>query len=171
MKTIDMHCHIVPQGLTDALRARTTPPMIERTADGSEQMIRFMGKTPVPRGSVEALLADMDAHDIAQAVLSNQLPDITNIAVEDALRCAAPTTTRWRLRARSIRTAFTPSQRSRLPIWRPRSPSSSAPWHCRASSAQSCRAMGSSPQSARPRSTRCSPVRIAAVRSCSCITG
>jgi predicted TIM-barrel fold metal-dependent hydrolase len=85
MKTIDMHCHFVPEGLTDALRARTTPPMVARAADGSEQMVRFMGKTPVPRGSLEALLADMDAHDIAQAVLSNQLPDITNIAVEDAL--------------------------------------------------------------------------------------
>jgi len=85
MTTVDMHCHIVLEGLADALRARTTPPMIERAADGSEQMIRYMGKTAVPRSSVEALLADMDEHGIARAVLSNLLPDITNIALEDAL--------------------------------------------------------------------------------------
>jgi predicted TIM-barrel fold metal-dependent hydrolase len=85
MTTIDMHCHIVLEGLQDALRARTAPPMIERAADGSEQMIRYMGKTAVPRASVEALIGDMDDHAIARAVLSNLLPDITNIAVEDAL--------------------------------------------------------------------------------------
>jgi predicted TIM-barrel fold metal-dependent hydrolase len=85
MTTVDMHCHIVLEGLQDALRARTSPPMIERAADGSEQMIRYMGKTAVPRASVEALLKDMDEHDIARAVLSNLLPDITNIGVEEAL--------------------------------------------------------------------------------------
>jgi predicted TIM-barrel fold metal-dependent hydrolase len=85
MTTVDMHCHIVLEGLADALRARTAPPMIERVAGGGEQLIRYMGKTPVPRASVEALLADMDEHGIARAVLSNQIPDITNIPLEDAL--------------------------------------------------------------------------------------
>jgi predicted TIM-barrel fold metal-dependent hydrolase len=85
MTTVDMHCHIVLEGLIDALRARTAPPMIERAADGTENLIRFMNTGPVPRSSVEALLADMDEHGIARAVLSNLMPDITNIALEDSL--------------------------------------------------------------------------------------
>src|SRR5271170_2071393 len=82
---IDMHCHIVLEGLANALRARTAPPRIERAADGSEQMIRHMGTAAIPGSSVEALLSNMDEHGIERAVLSNLFPDITNIALEDAL--------------------------------------------------------------------------------------
>lgn len=85
MITVDMHCHIVPEGLANALRARTAPPRFERAADGSEQMIRHMGTAPVPVSSIEALLTNMDEHGIERAVLSNLFPDITNIAVDDAL--------------------------------------------------------------------------------------
>jgi len=85
MTAVDMHCHIVLEGLADALRARTAPPMIERAADGSERMVRHLGGTDIPRTSVEALLTDMDEHGVAQAVLSNLFPDITNIALADSL--------------------------------------------------------------------------------------
>jgi predicted TIM-barrel fold metal-dependent hydrolase len=82
MATIDTHAHIVLPELADALRARTAPPLIERGDDGKEYLVRFMGRGPIRDGSVETLLAEMDAHGVRQAVLSNQLPDITNRSLD-----------------------------------------------------------------------------------------
>lgn len=78
MTTIDTHSHIVLPELVDALRARSAPPTIERGDDGKTYLLRHGGKVAIREGTVEALLAEMDAHGVRQAVLSNGLPDIAN---------------------------------------------------------------------------------------------
>jgi predicted TIM-barrel fold metal-dependent hydrolase len=88
MKTIDMHSHIVPKGLADALRARTKPPMIIRGEDGKEYMNSLLNsRAALPEGfdSVESRLAEMDRNGVTHAVLSNQLQDIASLPLEDSV--------------------------------------------------------------------------------------
>jgi predicted TIM-barrel fold metal-dependent hydrolase len=88
MKTIDMHSHIVPKGLADALRARTRAPMIVRGEDGKEYMNSLLNnRAALPEGfdSVERRLAEMDENGVSDAVLSNQLQDISALPLEDAV--------------------------------------------------------------------------------------
>ena len=86
--TIDMHSHIIPKGLADALRARTKPPMIIRGEDGKEYMnslLNSRGELAPGFDSVEQRLADMDKNGVTHAVLSNQLQDIASLPLEDAV--------------------------------------------------------------------------------------
>ena len=86
--TIDMHSHIVPKGLADALRARTKPPMIIRGEDGKEYMnslLNSRGELVPGFDSVEKRLAEMDQNGVTHAVLSNQLQDISSLPLEDAI--------------------------------------------------------------------------------------
>ncbi len=70
--TIDMHSHWRPPALIEALRQRTTPPLIETGGDGVEMLRSNRGSEPVAEAfdSLEARLADMDAHGVSTAVLS-----------------------------------------------------------------------------------------------------
>jgi predicted TIM-barrel fold metal-dependent hydrolase len=86
--TIDMHSHIVPKGLADALRARTRPPMIIRGDDGKEYMNSLLNsRAALTDGfdSVEKRLAEMDKDGVTHAVLSNQLQDISSLPLEDSV--------------------------------------------------------------------------------------
>jgi predicted TIM-barrel fold metal-dependent hydrolase len=86
--TIDMHSHIVPKGLADALRARTKPPLIRRGEDGIEYMNSTLNRSaPLPKDfdKIEKRLADMDKNGVERAVLSNQLQDIMALPIEDSL--------------------------------------------------------------------------------------
>jgi predicted TIM-barrel fold metal-dependent hydrolase len=85
--TIDMHSHFVPKALSDALRARSTPPMIKRGEDGRESMRSHLGGPPLPEGfdSLEKRLADMDRCGVTHAVLSNVLQDIMALPLDEAL--------------------------------------------------------------------------------------
>ncbi|HUB96951.1 MAG TPA: amidohydrolase family protein [Stellaceae bacterium] len=86
--TIDMHSHIVPKGLADALRARTKPPMIIRGDDGKEYMNSLLNsRASLPEGfdSVEKRLEEMDKNGVTHAVLSNQLQDIASLPLEDSV--------------------------------------------------------------------------------------
>jgi len=88
MKTVDMHSHIVPKGLADALRARTKPPMIIRGEDGKEYMNSLLNsRAALPDGfdSVERRLAEMDKNGVTHAVLSNQLQDIASLPLDDSV--------------------------------------------------------------------------------------
>jgi len=85
---VDMHSHIVPKGLADALRARTRPPMIIRGDDGKEYMNSLLNsRAALPEGfdSVERRLAEMDKNGVTHAVLSNQLQDIASLPLEDSV--------------------------------------------------------------------------------------
>jgi predicted TIM-barrel fold metal-dependent hydrolase len=86
--TIDMHSHIIPKGLADALRARTKPPMLTRDADGKEYMnslLNSRGAMSEGFDSVEQRLAEMDKNGVTHAVLSNQLQDISSLPLEDSV--------------------------------------------------------------------------------------
>jgi aminocarboxymuconate-semialdehyde decarboxylase len=86
--TIDMHSHIIPKGLADALRARTKPPMIIRGDDGKEYMNSLLNsRAALTPGfdSIEHRLADMDKNGVSHAVLSNQLQDIASLPLEDSV--------------------------------------------------------------------------------------
>jgi predicted TIM-barrel fold metal-dependent hydrolase len=86
--TVDMHSHIVPEGLANALRARTKPPMIIRGDDGKEYMNSLLNsRAPLPEGfdSVEKRLAEMDKNGVTHAVLSNALQDIASLPLEDSV--------------------------------------------------------------------------------------
>jgi predicted TIM-barrel fold metal-dependent hydrolase len=85
--TIDMHAHFIPKGLSDALRARLTPPMLKRGEDGREYMHSALTNAPVKEGfdSIEKRLTDMDRNGVERAVLSNQLQDMTCLPLADAV--------------------------------------------------------------------------------------
>jgi predicted TIM-barrel fold metal-dependent hydrolase len=86
--TVDMHSHIIPKGLADALRGRTKPPMIIRGEDGKEYMNSLLNaRAEMADGfdSVERRLAEMDKNGVTHAVLSNQLQDISSLPLEDAV--------------------------------------------------------------------------------------
>lgn len=88
MQTIDMHSHIIPKGLADALRARTKPPMIMRGEDGKEYMnslLNSRGELAPGFDSVEKRLEEMAKDGVTHAVLSNALQDISSLPLEDAI--------------------------------------------------------------------------------------
>lgn len=86
MATIDMHSHIVPRGLSDALRARETMPFIRRDEKGEylSSMMRTNALLKPGFDSIEERLADMDRNGVDRAVLSNQLQDISALPLADA---------------------------------------------------------------------------------------
>lgn len=75
---IDFHCHWLPDGLADALRAREKAPMI-RTVDGAEQLIVY--REGLPYGpdmtDMDRRIAFMDKRKVATQVLS--LPGLFGI--------------------------------------------------------------------------------------------
>src|ERR1700722_4606823 len=86
MTTIDMHSHIVPKGLADALRARTKAPFIRRGEDGKEYMNSLLNANAALADGfdeIETRIADMDKNGVTHAVLSNQLQDISSLPLED----------------------------------------------------------------------------------------
>ncbi len=86
--TVDMHSHIIPKGLADALRARTKPPMMIRGEDGKEYMNSLLNaRAPMTPGfdSVEKRLEEMDKDGVTHAVLSNQMQDISSLPLEDSV--------------------------------------------------------------------------------------
>jgi predicted TIM-barrel fold metal-dependent hydrolase len=86
--TIDMHSHIIPKGLADAIRARTKPPMLRREADGKEYMNSLLNSHALMTegfDSVEKRLAEMDKNGVTHAVLSNQMQDISSLPLEDSV--------------------------------------------------------------------------------------
>jgi predicted TIM-barrel fold metal-dependent hydrolase len=88
MQTIDMHSHIIPKGLADALRARTKPPMIIRGDDGKEYMnslLNSRGELTPGFDTVEKRLEEMAKDGVTHAVLSNGLQDISSLPLEDAI--------------------------------------------------------------------------------------
>jgi predicted TIM-barrel fold metal-dependent hydrolase len=69
---IDMHAHFTPKALTDALRRRTTPPMIRRDEARVEFLHSKFNSAPLVEGfdDVAARLADMDRNGVERGVLS-----------------------------------------------------------------------------------------------------
>src|ERR1700722_18992013 len=69
---IDMHAHFTPKALTDALRQRTTSPMISRDEKGVEFLHSKFSSAPLVEGfdDVAVRLADMDRNGVARGVLS-----------------------------------------------------------------------------------------------------
>lgn len=70
--TIDMHAHWRPPVLIDALRARTTPPLIEKGDDGVEMLKSRRGAEPVDGqfDDLDRRLEEMDRQGITTGVLS-----------------------------------------------------------------------------------------------------
>jgi predicted TIM-barrel fold metal-dependent hydrolase len=69
---IDMHAHWRPAELTDALRARTRNPRIERNADGVEVLKSRYGEEPLAKAfdDVKFHLGRMDRQGVSTSVLS-----------------------------------------------------------------------------------------------------
>jgi predicted TIM-barrel fold metal-dependent hydrolase len=69
---IDMHAHWRPAELTDALRARTRGPRIERNPDGVEMLKSRYGEEPLAKAfdDVAFHLARMDRQGVSTSVLS-----------------------------------------------------------------------------------------------------
>lgn len=69
---IDMHAHWIPDTMSDALRARTIPPLLETRDDGKEWIVWTTGGFPMEKGfdDVDRRIASMDKHGIAHGVLS-----------------------------------------------------------------------------------------------------
>ncbi len=70
--TIDMHAHWRPPELIDALRNRTTPPMINTDENGEEILNDGRYNQPIAEAfdDVEIRLSEMDEQGISTAVLS-----------------------------------------------------------------------------------------------------
>jgi predicted TIM-barrel fold metal-dependent hydrolase len=85
--TVDMHSHIVPKGLADALRARTKAPMIinEGGKEYMNSLLNSRGELTPGFDSVEKRLEEMDKDGVTHAVLSNQLQDIASLPLEDSV--------------------------------------------------------------------------------------
>lgn len=87
--TIDMHAHWRPAFLADAFRARTTPPMIEKTEKGTEVLNNQGRQIPIEGmfDDMEERLRSMDRYGISTAVLSlfGQLQWIERLPVAESL--------------------------------------------------------------------------------------
>src|SRR4051812_1309993 len=73
MTMIDMHAHWRPGEISDALRARTREPRIERNQDGVEVLkAARMGETPLAEAfdDVDFHLTRMDRQGVETSVLS-----------------------------------------------------------------------------------------------------
>src|SRR5437879_8482717 len=69
---IDMHAHWSPAEFTDALRARTTEPRVERNQAGVEVLKTRMGEEPLSKAfdEVDFHLARMNRKGVSTSVLS-----------------------------------------------------------------------------------------------------
>ena len=69
---IDMHAHWIPAAMSDALRARNTPPLVERRDDGNEWIVWTTGGFPLEEGfdDIDGRIKAMDKFGIARGVLS-----------------------------------------------------------------------------------------------------
>ncbi len=87
--TIDMHAHWRPAFLADAFRARTTPPMIEKTEKGTEMLVANGRSLPLDGmfDDMDERLRSMDRYGISTAVLSlfGQLQWIERLPVAESL--------------------------------------------------------------------------------------
>ncbi len=87
--TIDMHSHWRPAFLADAFRARTSPPMIEKTEKGTEVLVNQGRQIPIEGmfDDMDERLRSMDRYGISTAVLSlfGQLQWIERLPVEESL--------------------------------------------------------------------------------------
>jgi predicted TIM-barrel fold metal-dependent hydrolase len=86
---IDMHAHWRPQALADAMRKRTTPPMIVKMANGGEALDNGKQRIPIDGmfDDMDARLKSMDRYGISTAVLSlfGQLQWIERLPVAESL--------------------------------------------------------------------------------------
>jgi predicted TIM-barrel fold metal-dependent hydrolase len=88
--TIDVHNHVMPDGLADAMRRRSEPPAIRVTASGEERRLMPQGHTlPFSRESytdMVARLAYMDRLGIERQILSmGQLFGVQCLPTAEAL--------------------------------------------------------------------------------------
>ena len=68
---IDMHAHWLPEALVEAMRKRTSKPMVRRGADGKEYLENSFNTSVMPgRVPNEERLAEMDRFGVSHAVLS-----------------------------------------------------------------------------------------------------
>ena len=66
---IDMHAHWRPQALADAMRKRSSPPLIETNAEGKEVYRDHRRSVPAHTmfDDMDARLASMDRYEIGRA--------------------------------------------------------------------------------------------------------
>ena len=87
----EFHAHWLPEDISDLLRARTTPPMIEKRADGGENLVSTFRPVPAEDAieSIDDRLAMMDRCGVAHAVLSlTPVMGVESQNVEDGLPIA-----------------------------------------------------------------------------------
>lgn len=85
---IDMHAHWIPAAMSDALRARSVPPLLETRDDGKEWIVWNTGGFPMEPGfdDVDRRIASMDHHGIAHGVLSlTTVFGVECLALDEAL--------------------------------------------------------------------------------------
>jgi predicted TIM-barrel fold metal-dependent hydrolase len=88
---IDFHAHWLPESISDLLRARSAPPMIEPRDGGGENLVSLFRPVPAEDAldTIEERLAVMDRHGIARGVLSlTPVMGVERLPVEDALPIA-----------------------------------------------------------------------------------
>jgi predicted TIM-barrel fold metal-dependent hydrolase len=88
---IDFHAHWLPESISDLLRARSTPPMIEKRADGGENLVSMFRAVPAEEAidTIDARLAMMDRRGIARGVLSlTPVMGVEGQAIDDAMPIA-----------------------------------------------------------------------------------
>ena len=87
--TIDMHAHLRPVALIDALRARTDLPRIERGDDGVEVLKSRRGAVPLAEAfdDIDHRLEEMDRTGISTGVLSlfGEMQWIERLPAEESL--------------------------------------------------------------------------------------
>ena len=88
--SIDMHSHWFPKTVIEALRARSIPPLIERTDDGADllRITRGAIRLESDHSDLDDRLAIMDRNGIDKAVFSIPGAGIDNIPVEEAVPLA-----------------------------------------------------------------------------------
>ena len=85
---IDMHHHWIPKGLSEALRARATPPRLITGEDGRQRIDCSFSSLAQPEGfdDPQTRLAEMDAHGITRGVLSlTPVYGIENLPAQESL--------------------------------------------------------------------------------------
>jgi predicted TIM-barrel fold metal-dependent hydrolase len=88
---IDMHAHWLPEAISDMLRARSTPPMIEKRADGGEDLVSMFRPVPAEEAidTVDERIALMDRCGVGRGVLSlTPVMGVESAKIEDALPIA-----------------------------------------------------------------------------------
>ena len=88
---IDFHAHWLPDAISDLLRARSAPPMIEKRADGGENLVSTFRAVPAEKAidTIDNRLSVMDRCGIGHAVLSlTPVMGVESQNIEDALPIA-----------------------------------------------------------------------------------